>query len=287
MSYYCRLCYSLWTRGGQVARFLTTFHAAVYNLVLTLAGADKRPPLFPCQRIRRKNKKFFKADTTALNFADMMVLGFAVKLNDDKSDGDKGRAFVLKSLFGRLVKRTVKNHVELYEKSVDAIKRMDELQSGGAALQDVLDAYGKAMSCAFEYTFALDEKYLHAIEVIAQWTFFVDMLDDYDDDVKKHAVNTLVRDGCNTLAELFDKHYNELIITIQNLQRALCDGIDAIKSDATEWIVLHKIIGHSVATLVPNILNGEDVKFHYFRDTYLNRKKNSENKKIVRKFAEK
>lgn len=287
MSYYCRLCYSLWARGGQKARYLTTYDAAVYNLVLALAGADKRPPIFPCQQVRLENRRYFEKDPNAGFLADSVILAFAVKINDDCDDGDKGRAFVCRTLFGRMIKRVVKKNAELYEKSVKAIRNMDELQRGGADLKTVLEAYGKAVSCAFTYAYDMEEKYVRTIELIAQWTFFIDMLDDYDDDVKKGAVNTLVRDGCATRAELFDKHYNELIPVIADLENELNNAVNAIKSEEAEWVVLHKIIGHSLATLVPAILNGKDVRFHYFKDTYMGRKKVAEGKRIIRKFTRK
>ncbi len=262
---------------------MTTFDGAVYNLVLTLAGVDKRPPFFPCQRIRRKNKKFFETDPVAGDLADINILGFAVKVNDDLTDGDSGRAFFSKLFFGRLIKKTIEKKKEIYDVSFDSIRKMDELQRNGAPLSEVLDMYGSIMSNAFRYTFDLGAEYLRVIDLIAQWTFFIDMLDDYDDDTKKGAVNTLIRSDCKTLSEFFDKHYNELLPVVSELERNLYESVNAISCDKIEWVVLHKIIGHSVATLVPNILNGKDVKFHYFRDTADNCKMNLRKKQIKRK----
>ena len=85
-SYYCRLCYCLWNKGGQKARYLTTYDAAVYNLVMAVAGKDERPPCFDCERIKTNNKKHFKDDPIGYIIADLSILGFATKAKDNAAD---------------------------------------------------------------------------------------------------------------------------------------------------------------------------------------------------------
>lgn len=280
--YYCRLCYCLWNKGGQKARYLTTYDAVVYNLILAIAGFDQCPPHFPCERVKTNNKKKFKDDKMGNLIADLAVIGFAIKVKDDEVDGDGKRAFIANLFFKKIIKNTVESHRELYEKSYASIAAMDRLQRH-APIEEVLCLYGKIMEDSFHYFFDLEEKYLRVFNAIAQWSLLIDMLDDYDDDFKKKTVNSLYREDSPTIKELFQKHYYELIPLVQGVSQNLKEALEAIESDMVEWIVLTKILQHSLATLVPDILSGVDVRYHYFRELLMNCSTMRERRKFNKK----
>lgn len=283
-SYYCRLCYCLWNKGGQPTRYLTTYDATVYNLIVAIAGGDERPPFFSCERVKTNHKNYYKDDKVGNLIADLSLIGFAIKIKDNETDGDKAKAFFANLLFGRVIKKAIDRNKELYEKSYESILAMDALQQSGASLEVVLEAYGEALVYGFKHLFDIGEKYLHLIKLVARWVFLIDMFDDYNDDVKKKRPNTLIKEGCNTISELFDKYYWEIVPFVrreaENMKKALCD----IRDDSSEWVILNKILRHSLATLVPAIINGEDVSYHYFRHTCVKDMKSNERKRILKKY---
>lgn len=284
MCYYCRLCYCLWNKGGQKARFLTTYDATIYNLILAIAGYDTCPPSLPCERIKANNKKYFKHDKIGSIITDLAIIGFAIKVKDDEVDGDGKRAFFVNLFFKRLLKKTIERHQEIFDKAYAAILDINKLQRENAPIGDVLSCYGKIMEDSFHYFFDIDEKYLCVFNAIARWSFLIDMIDDYNDDIKKNAPNSLYRDGVYTIKELFQKHYYEFIPIVQSIANDLERALQDIQCEKTEWIILSKILRHSLATLIPNILNGEDVKYHYFKDTVLSCKNSINRRNFKRKY---
>ena len=267
-SYYCRLCYCLWNKGGQKARYLTTYDATAYNLIMAVAGQDKRPPCFCCERIKTNNKKYFKDNPTGYVIADLSILGFVIKARDNAEDGDRAKAFFAEMLFHKLFEETVSSNKPLFDASCATIGKMDELQRANAPIEDVLKLYGLAMENSFRYFFNADDSYFYCINRLARWTFLLDMIEDYDEDRRRGRPNSLMQDDSTTIAELFDKHYYELIPFFKSEINELKDALIAIKNDTTEWVVLNKLVRHSMATLIPNVLNGKDISFHYFKNTY-------------------
>ena len=284
-SYYCRLCYCFWNIGGQKARYLTTYDAALYNLVVAIAGFDSCPPNLPCERVKTNNKKLFQNDKIGNLMADLSLIGFAVKVKDDETDGDGKRAFIARLLFKKLLKRATTRHRELFEKSYATIVEMDRLQREKAPIEVCLDLYANTMAEGFRYFFTeMEEKYLRLIRAMARWIFLIDMIDDYNKDVKNGAVNSLYREDSPTVQILFQKHYYELIPLVQKVGGELNDALNAVECDMVEWVVLHKILGHSLATLVPGILEGKDMKYHYFRDTIAGWKRVKQRDKSNKKY---
>ncbi len=267
-SYYCRLCYCLWNKGGQKARYLTTYDAAAYNLVMAIAGKDKRPPCFCCERVKTHNKKYFKDDPIGYVIADLSILGFAMKTRDNQEDGDRTKAFFGNLLFHGLFKETIASHQALFDSSYGIIRQMDALQRENGPIEEVLALYGLSMEHSFRYFFDAEDPYFHCIGRIARWTFLLDMIEDYDDDYRLNRPNSLRVEGCATIAELFDRHYFDLIPFLRKEMDELKSALLAIKNDTVEWIVLNKLVRHSMATLIPNVINGKDISFHYFKNTY-------------------
>ena len=61
-SYYCRICYCLRILGGQLARFFTTYDGAIYSMIVDLQTKNTPPPHLPCERVGKRNLKYFQAD---------------------------------------------------------------------------------------------------------------------------------------------------------------------------------------------------------------------------------
>lgn len=283
-SYYCRLCYSLWNKGGQKARYLTTYDAVLYNLILAIADIDRCPPYFPCQRLKTSNKKYFKNDEMGRLIADLAILGFAIKVKDNQSDGDTFKAFLANLLFKRLINKTISARRELFDNTYALILLVDKLQSENAPIEDVLNAYGKTMEYSFHYFFDIEEKYLRVFNAIARWSFLIDMIDDYNDDVKHKARNSFYCEDSPTLSVLFQKHYYDFIPIVQNVCNELKSALADIESEKVEWTVLTKILQHSIATLVPDILNGLDVRYNFFKDMIFNCRNVVKTRKFNKKY---
>ena len=283
--YYCRLCYCLWNQGGQVARYLTTYDATVYNLVIALAGFDSKPKGYKCQRIRTSNKKSFKDDEVGNLIAELNVIALAVKAKDNADDGDKTKAFVANLFFHRLFKKTIKKYPDVYQKAYDSVKRLDAAQKANCSVDEALTIYGETMKETLLSFFPVGEEYSRVFVALARWTFLVDMLDDYAKDYKSGALNSFKREDSKTIVELYNKHYDELIPIIRKECVELEESIIAIQDDdKPEWYILEKITSYALKTVIPGILRGEDVKYHYFRDTIANWKIYKKNIEVEKKY---
>lgn len=283
-SYYCRLCYCLWNKGGQKARYLTTYDAAAYNLVMAIAGKDERPPCFCCERVKTHNKKYFKDDPIGYVIADLSVFGFAIKVKDNEADGEGTKAFFANLLFRRLFEETISANQALFDEVFSTVRKMDELQQANGPIEEVLALYGLSVEKGFRHFFDAEDRYFHCINRIARWTFLLDMIEDYDEDFKLRRPNSFRQEDSATIAELFDKHYFELIPFIQKEINDLKNALLAIKNDTTEWVVLNKLVRHSMATLIPGVINGKDISFHYFKNTYQQIVNHFENVKTAKKY---
>ena len=264
-AYYCRVCYCLRSIGGQRARFLTTFDAAVYSLILNIQKGESDPPALPCQRIGKSNMKLFSSDETGMKFAYLTLVSFAEKFRDDLIDGS-GKSKFAAALYSKPVKKAQKAEPELAKIAFEGTNEINALQDSNAPLFDVLAAYGNMAIKSFSEFMPLSKETAELIRRVSEWIFFIDMLCDYDEDYADGSYNGLKKEECKTFSEYFDNYYVEFTEIERTVTDRLVAALYAVKDGSRRWNALFKIIMYSVDNVIPSIIGGEDVKFHYFKE---------------------
>lgn len=282
-AYYCRLCYCLWNLGGQSARALTTFDVTIYSMIINLFMKEPAPPKLNCQRIKKENMRKFSDDNFGHRLASLSFIAFGEKIRDDEIDGNKMRARFMNLFYKKAVKKAKDEEPTLAKIAFEATEKINELQKNNGELDCILDVYGKMTADSFYQLCPIDKPYYELIYYLSIWTFYVDMLCDYNDDVKEGAPNSFYQRECPTIDSYFNKNWHFLLSKNQSLSNKIHSLLLEIQDDSQEWVALYKIISYALNTVVQGILLGKDVTFHYFRELFNNCQRNRENKKIARR----
>ena len=265
-SYYCRQCYCLRIKYGQVARFFTLFDAAVYSIIAKLSCGEARPPQLKCERIGKKNLKYFENDISGKRMSDLVLIGFGEKIRDDEIDGGSTKWKLVGKLFKKPISSAQNNEPLIWKNSVAGTDKINELQDKNASIMEIFETYGNMVATSFNEIFNLKEDYKNLIKHLAMWTFFVDMAVDYDEDYKNKTYNGLVNDTDKSFEEYFSHHYQEFKDIEEKITTPVIDYLYKIKDDSIEWHILFKIIMHSLDTVIPELIEGKDVAFHYLKE---------------------
>ena len=282
-AYYCRLCYCLWLVGGQTARFFTTFDLTLYSMILHLDLGVDAPPFLGCQRLRTSNRDTFKTDYLGMKLARLALISFGEKFRDDMLDEGGIKNFIKKFLFEKKVRAACLLEPEIARCAYEGTERINRMQDANAEIDALLSEYALVTEETISAVAPLSEPALRLFRALARWTYFVDILCDYDEDVKKDQYNPLRQEGICTVEEYFSANYHYLLLKNREISREVCDALKGCKKDRPEWDVLHKVLLHALNTVVPNILEGKDVSFHYFKELFRNRQRITEEKNNIKK----
>ena len=264
--YYCRLCYCLRIKAGQLARYLTTFDAAIYSLAIHVMTGGEAPPLLRCQRFLKGNLKHFRNDEIGLKIADLSLIAFGEKIRDDIIDGDRARANVMNLFFARKVKRAQLAEPEMHRIFFEGTNNINALQEKNADLDTLIDTYGEISADVINECTPLTPEFREFFVALARWMYYIDILCDYNEDYKKNAPNPLRVDGLPTLQDYFTHHYAFVMSKTKEIEQRLVDALATIHNNSREWTVLNKLVSHAVNTVIPSIIMGEDVKYHLVRE---------------------
>lgn len=265
-AHYCRICYCLRSLGGQFARFFTTFDVAVYSMILSLHGGDD-PPFFPCQRLGKANMRHFEKDAMGNKLAQLTMISFAEKFRDDAYDGNQSaKEKFVAAFFSKLIKRAQQAMLDLAKTSFEGTERINALQNARAPIDEVLGAYGDMCVDSFKLICPLSDAQQELIRSLSEWIFFVDMACDYNEDCQNKTYNGLVAEGCNTFVEYFDKHYVEFVQLEKRVTDKLVSALALARENTRRWNTLYKIIINAIDNVIPQLVQGVDIKYHYFRE---------------------
>lgn len=266
-SYYCRMCYCLRMTGGQYARFLTTFDMTLYSMIYNLSAKESPPPVLPCQKVGKSHLKYFENDETGIRLARLTFIALGEKIADDMRDEKSLKVKFANSLFGKSIARAIAAEPEIARIAHEGCQEVNDLQDGGADAFAVFDAYGRSVVNIFSLFGGASEAALAALRDLARWTFFVDMLCDYDEDyANAKAYNAFKTEGCPTLDDYFDGHYNTVLEYNRRISGELTNSLLAIADDSLEYRGIYKMISHGQSTVVKALLSGKDIRYKYFRE---------------------
>ena len=253
-AYYCRVCYCLRLLGGQPARLFTTFDMAVYSLLLNTALKTPRPAYHRCEKFGTAVMHEFDGDELGKRLAEMSVILFGEKIRDDRLDGNNLRAGGMDLMYRRTVDRARAAEPEMTRIAREGTDRINRLQNEGADLHEILGAYGDMVADLFRCIGELDEKLARAIRSIAVWTFYIDLLCDYDKDYRDGAYNGFRAEGQKTLKAYFDANYLTLIGRNAEVTGEIREALMAANDGSPEWRIVYKIVDTALGNTIPLLL---------------------------------
>ncbi|MBE7088915.1 MAG: hypothetical protein E7370_05335 [Clostridiales bacterium] len=225
-----------------------------------------------CEKIGTRNLKKFKDDEVGKRFAEMTLIAFGEKFFDDELDNQGKGLFFAKLLFSKSINKARLSQPKLFEITRAGSYNINALQDANANVYDVLGAYGNVLYQSFNEMGVQSVEFLNIFKNIAEWTFFVDMICDYEEDYKNNSYNAFYEKDCKTLKELFNKKYAEILQVNANISNRIISSLNAVNDDSIEWKIVYRILEYSLNTVVYNLLDGKDVKFHYFKELKKNLK---------------
>ncbi len=188
-AYYCGVCKSLGRRSGPLCRTLLRYDLAFLALLQDGVKGDAHAETLRCPL--KGNKLDMMQGGSVAFAADAHMLLSAAKLRDDKKDGH-----ALAALGGAALAPAVKRVSALYPDLAAALEEMlraqEELEKRGCAEpDDAAEPFSQFLSALFAYSMPSHAQpaLRYMGRNIGKWIYWLDALDDYDQDEKKGAYN--------------------------------------------------------------------------------------------------
>ncbi len=260
-TYYCRICNALSLRYGYRYRLLVNYDVVTYMIITKLAVGDT----FYCYKHRCQAKHLsgmsaFKEDRLGQFFAMLTAKGMSVAITDKIQDGGKKKYKFFSWFFKKAFASKDEKENAVTQKISMRMQELYELEKQNS--KDVmlyLQYYADSiLMCIDAYYSNIAWPYRELIRQVACFTDYMDMLQDYDDDVKEGAFNPLVSSDLPTLQAYLGKHWQDVHAIIDDMTKKMNKALKEIRetSPKHEWEILVKTIKLVIPQTVKKVVTG-------------------------------
>ena len=249
--YYCFLCRSLAKYYGQVTRFTLSYDVTLLSLFALENSLLENIDKIHCF-INTKALKLALDSEQSLKIASLSIMLVGVKVEDDVADERKTKHKITSWIFKNSVDKAKRTYPSAWKILDDGYRRLRILEKNNASLQEIEQIFADMMVNVMVELFLIkDNRIKNTVSAISKWLYFIDALDDLNEDVKKERFNPFYE--YKTIENLKSSNYTFLMNHIQEL----FNGVSPCKPDSKIEMVINRIVFNGIPEATVDILMRE------------------------------
>ena len=253
-NYYCGTCFALEYNFGEISRFILSYDVVILALVARL---HEKPDIdiLPCFLKKAKKKQFYN-NIGWRKLAAINVFLMEAKFDDDVNDEKSAKAKAASILFHTAIKKAETEFSDLAAIVRDGYKEMYRLETERAGILNICNAFADLMEELVKTAFNVDAGKLSFVRGISRWLYFIDQLDDYDDDIKEGKSNPLVVDGISK-NQLINKNNKELFEILREIFKDYSEIKRKLDISCSEDFLLYAVLNESIPSVTSSVLSNK------------------------------
>lgn len=255
-NYYCGTCFALEYNYGEITRIILSYDAVILALTARLYKNPVRDTL-PCFFKKNEKQQFYQVESWE-KLAAINVLLMKAKLSDDINDEKSSKAKAATIIFSRTIKKAENDFPALASIIDKGYSRMYELEGAGSPVMEICNAFSDMMGKLMVKAFNINHEKERFIKAIAKWLYFIDQLDDYDEDVKEGKYNPLVENSISK-TDLINKEHNVLFEYLKELFAEFENIKQTMDLANSEDRLLYAVLNESIPVVTTSVLTGRDL----------------------------
>ena len=188
--HYCSLCFSLWNDYGLLSRFLLSYEVTFLSCLLngneSEGGNGRKEACFSLKR--KKRQKVGSTDY----FSSISILLAYGKVLDDMNDQKTFSSFFFKHLLKPKYRKAVRRYPEMNDLLNRMYEQIDKMESEGASMFPLTSCFSEKMIEIVSLYRQLSEQETRILSFVFSWVYFIDAVDDLEDDRKHSLFNPLL-----------------------------------------------------------------------------------------------
>ena len=259
-NYFCSLCLAQRYCYGRIATLFNNYEIAFLSIVMQAYGNDAAD----CGRCGKylpdRKDRFTQQPWSSL--ADYNVNMIRIKLDDDIQDEYSARAFLLKIACMGIFRKSQKRNRALYEACNDAFKAINDAERSSCGIWEMMDLYASFIEKTIQTILSPDPDHLQLLKAIARWLYWIDAVQDYEGNLKRHCFNPLIQNRKREATQELFLTYNSSTLVHDFIK--LKDDIDCAYARchyaANNRVIIENIIDYTIVDVTKRILSNQPLK---------------------------
>lgn len=251
-NYYCGLCFALDMHYGVLSRMLLSYDMTMLAIALHAHPAPKCQKL-KCVGCQSCKQEYFQGETWK-KVAAVNILLAAEKMSDDISDERSFKAAVGAFFYKKTIAKASSDYPQIHQAIRTGYAAIVEAEKQNQGVLQIGELFADMMVSVLDAGFSVSDTIGSYVREISRWLYFIDAMDDYDEDLKKHRFNPIAVPGISYRAYL-QNSYPEIQKNILSLYARHDSLIRQLDDGSAEAEILCSILKNSIPSVTALILH--------------------------------
>jgi hypothetical protein len=257
-NYVCTLCLAHQYRYGKPSALLNNYDMGVFAIVLNLYG-DQIENCGKCgKHVVQRRSKF-----TERKWGDIVDYNINLvrkKMEDDLHDKSNLKAKGLFVIASGIFKKTRNYNPFLYDLFDEEFDKFLNVETKKPGLDEILDTYDTFARNTFCVLNGVKPAELDFFASLNRWIYWIDAVQDYDEDIKNGSYNPLIREfRSRNKAEMLKNNMSRLLDDYEALRKTINTAYCRIEYPRENRIILENIIQHTIKNTTKLILENGSI----------------------------
>ncbi len=251
-NYYCGLCFALDMHYGALSRMLLSYDMTILAIALH-AHPEPRCERLKCMGCNACKQTYFRSEIWK-KVAAVNILLAAEKMSDDISDERSTKAAAASVIFHKSIRKAGQDYPRIRQAIREGYAAIVEAEKEKQNVLQIGERFADMMVSVLDVGFDVTETVRSYVREISRWLYFIDAVDDYDEDLKKNRFNPIAIPG-TTLRCYLVEHYPQLQQMLQSLYANHNTLIAQLQDGSGEGEILSSILKNSIPSVTSLILH--------------------------------
>lgn len=251
-NYYCGVCFALDMHYGALSRMLLSYDVTILAIALH-AHPTPHCDKLKCVGCMDCKRELFQNETWK-KIAAVNILLAAEKMSDDINDERSAKAALGAFFYKGIIRKAGSDFPQIHQAIRSGYAAIVEAEKQNKNVLQIADCFGDMMASILDAGFCVSETIRSYAREISRWLYFIDALDDYDEDLKKKRFNPIAVPG-TTFREYLLTDYPQ----IQGFLRSLYAKHDTLAAQlddgSAESEILRSILKNSIPSVTSLVLH--------------------------------
>ena len=257
-NYYCGTCFGLEHNYGQISRFLLSNDVSLLGILLKCHDNPLKERYLCYGKCKEKHCIFHGGRWNRMAAINLLFVN--EKLKDDINDERSWKAALGKLLLGGHFRKAEAKYPEMAKAIAQGYVEMYKLEKAGSGIRPIEECFADMMVNTMSECRSLEEWEIDYIRHISRWIYYIDALDDYEEDFKAGKFNSLKKEDAPTMYDYTKKYMSTIVDDLQYIYRDLNKILEIMPQNTPEDALLRTLICHDIPLRTAKVLSGRKLE---------------------------
>lgn len=254
-NYYCGTCFGLQKNYGEISRLFLSNDVTLLGILIKCHENPLQERYGCYGNCKEKHCTFHGGAWNQMAAINLLLVN--EKIKDDINDENSWKAKIAARFLKKYFQKCENQFPKMAEAIAAGYKEMYRLEKMGSSVRAIEDSFADMMVNTLLECRKLEEWEVLYIRCISKWIYYIDALDDYEEDFNSKKFNSLHKKDAPTRDEYTKKYIRTIMDDLEYIYCDVNQIVEMMPKETKEEKLLQTLICQDIPLRTARVLSGK------------------------------